>query len=155
MVAPDPVFLSRILPWVGVRQHVSVQNSPQRHQGTKASCSLCLGGEPFLDICEHINRRRLTVAQPASLCYNSRDWGRGEMADAQVLGTCGAIRKGSSPFVPTISLSTSSHYLAPLHGLRLPQFLLFIACVGYVLFMLPGEKEYQITVRTIIRQMAD
>ncbi len=23
------------------------------------------------------------------------------MADAQVLGTCGAIRKGSSPFVPT------------------------------------------------------
>src|SRR3954452_15034057 len=30
--------------------------------------------------------------------------GRGEMADAQVLGTCGAIRKGSSPFVPTNSI---------------------------------------------------
>ena len=28
-------------------------------------------------------------------------WGRGEMADAQVLGTCGAIREGSTPSVPT------------------------------------------------------
>ncbi|MEY3990275.1 MAG: hypothetical protein RI985_1356 [Chloroflexota bacterium] len=27
--------------------------------------------------------------------------GRGEMADALVLGTSGAIRKGSTPFVPT------------------------------------------------------
>ncbi len=36
-------------------------------------------------------------------------WGRGEMADAQVLGTCGAIRKGSSPFVPTNSIITQKN----------------------------------------------
>lgn len=32
--------------------------------------------------------------------------GRGEMADALVLGTSGAIRKGSTPFVPT---TTTQH----------------------------------------------
>ncbi len=46
--------------------------------------------------------RYTMVARPLRLCYNAIAlWGRGETADAQVLGTCGAIREGSTPSVPT------------------------------------------------------
>ena len=42
----------------------------------------------------HAARHYATMGMPTR--------GRGEMADAQVLGTCGAIREGSTPSVPTI-----------------------------------------------------
>jgi hypothetical protein len=46
------------------------------------------------------------MENPLHNLYGPPAWGRGEMADAQVLGTCEATREGSSPSVPTTKRPT-------------------------------------------------